>query len=142
MHSLDEAGFDELARTLRAEHLPSEHLRAAHRRFFGFTTTTGERIGFAGLELFRTEALLRSVVVAKSLRGHGYGAAIVSRTLEEARQQGVRRVYLLTAGAAPFFARLGFARIDRQEAPAAITGTDEFTALCPVTAELMMRVLS
>jgi ABC-type transport system involved in Fe-S cluster assembly fused permease/ATPase subunit len=51
-------------------------------------------------------------------------------------------MYLLTTSAADFFARLGYKRLERDEAPGAIRATSEFAALCPVDSVLMTKEVS
>lgn len=71
------------------------------------------------------DALLRSVVVVPNVRGRGWGRAIASRTLDQAQNLGVTRVYLLTTTAKTFISRLDFSAIERRDAPRAITSTEE-----------------
>jgi amino-acid N-acetyltransferase len=66
-------------------------------------------IGMIGLEVYPPSALLRSVVVDESLRGKGLGDLLTKKSITEARERGVRHVYLFTMDRAPFFARHGFA---------------------------------
>ena len=68
----------------------------------------GTVVGAAGLEVYGEAAVLRSVVVAPSVRGTGQGVRLADTALAEARCQDVRRVYLFTKDAGPFFARFGF----------------------------------
>ena len=101
----------------------------------------GAVVACAGLEPYGSEALVRSVAVAAPLRSAGVGAALCDTLLGDARRRGVRDAYLLTTGAARFFARLGFTQIARDTAPPAIQRTREFAALCPESALLMHRAL-
>jgi amino-acid N-acetyltransferase len=99
----------------------------------------GQFVGAGGLERYGRNALLRSLVVPDDRRGHGHGTAL-SRALESAAvDAGVERLYLLTDGAADFFAALGFETIDREEAPNAIRQTAEFRRLCGDDATCMRR---
>ena len=68
----------------------------------------GRVVGGAGLEVYGREGVLRSVVVDPSLRGTGQGHRLAETALAEAKRQKVRRVYLFTMTAMPFFARYGF----------------------------------
>ena len=56
-------------------------------------------------------AEIRTVAVRGDHQGHGIGHKIVATLLEEARQVGVSRVFVLTF-AVDFFAKHGFAEID------------------------------
>ena len=67
------------------------------------------------------------------------GARLVRDRLAWAASASLPRVYLLTIGAAAYFERHGFARVDRSAAPAAIRACPEFTSLCPQSAVLMAR---
>lgn len=97
--------------------------------------------GVVGLELHGDAALLRSLVVAQDRRGTGDGKVLVAAAEQHARENGVRRIYLLTTTAAPFFARLGWSDADRASAPDAIRATREFSSLCPSTASFMVKEL-
>jgi len=65
----------------------------------------------------------------------------VRQAEQHARQCGVRRLYLLTTSAADFFARLGYKRLERDGAPAAIRTTSEFATLCPAGSVFMVKEL-
>ncbi len=65
-------------------------------------------VGGAGLEVYGEAAVLRSLVVDPALRRQRLGERLTETALREAKRQAVRRVYLFTMSAAPFFARFGF----------------------------------
>jgi len=99
----------------------------------------GQRIvGSAALELYGTEALLRSVVVEESLRGRGLGQQLTQATLNLAKQHKVKTVFLLTETASKFFSRFGFHPIARSQVPHSVQRSVEFTSACPVSAQVMM----
>jgi GNAT superfamily N-acetyltransferase len=66
--------------------------------------------------LGETVALLEDMVVAPSHRGSGAGSQLLSHAIAVAKQQGCKRITLLTdadnADAQRFYARHGFARSD------------------------------
>ncbi|MFP5076412.1 arsenic resistance N-acetyltransferase ArsN2 [Rhizobium sp. YIM 134829] len=134
---IDPAAAD-LRAALSAARLPVDDLAEPGRHFHRFDDDGGT-IGFGGLELHGTVALLRSVVVLPERRGQGHGQAVVSALRTEASRLGVSELYLLTKGAAPFFERLGFARVDRAEAPAAIRQSRQAQHLCPASASLLVN---
>jgi len=70
----------------------------------------GTLLGCAGIERYGEAAVLRSVVVAASLRGSGEGARMTEHALAFARDDGARRCYLFTMTAPEFFSRFGFER--------------------------------
>ena len=100
-----------------------------------------ELVGVAGLELLGESGLLRSVCVAEAFRGRGIADALCERLLAAAGAAGLRRIYLLTTTAEAYFARRGWGKVDRQQAPPEIRGTAEFASLCPATAVFMLRSL-
>jgi amino-acid N-acetyltransferase len=102
----------------------------------------GTVVGSIGLEVYAPYALLRSAAILPDRKGGGLGSALVERILAHARGRGVQGLYLFTTEAAPFFERHGFVRIDRQEMPAALKATAQFTHACGATAVAMMRPLS
>lgn len=103
----------------------------------------GERVvGSAALELYGTEALLRSVAVAVPLRGQGIGERLTHAALELACRHGVQQVSLLTETAQQFFPRFGFCPIARTEVSPALHESIEWTSACPVTAQAMSLRLS
>lgn len=121
--------------------LPIDDLRLPGREFFSFSEQFGPTMGYAGIEIYKEDALLRSLVVRPEMRKRGYGSAIVERMADHAQRRGVRFLYLLTAKHAAFFERSGFREFDRAEAPPAIAATTEFTALAPTSAAFMRRTL-
>ena len=98
-----------------------------------------ELVGAIGLELYGSAALLRSVVVADSVRGTGLGAQLVNEIIREADEKGVRQVFLLTTTAEHYFPRFGFERITRDEVPESVKQSVEFRGACPASAIVMMR---
>lgn len=126
---------------LMEEGLPTDDLAEAGRAFFRITDGP-ETVGYGGFELHGEHALLRSMVIDQERRGRGLGGITAELLLGKARAAGAREAYLLTLSAAPFFERLGFARIDRTAAPAAILATRQAASLCPASAALLRRELS
>lgn len=138
--SIAQAERATMATALAAEGLPTDDLDDPRHRFFAFDRA-GERVGYGGLELHGEVALLRSLVTLPAARGFGVGAAMVEWLAAHARGQDACSLYLLTMGAADYFARHGFARIERASAPPAIAATAQFSALCPASAVVMRRDL-
>ena len=98
-------------------------------------------IGTAGLERYGDIALLRSVAVASTERGHSLGKALVQRVLGYAVSLEVRKMVLLTTTAADFFLRFGFQPISRTEFPLAAQASVEFQEACTATATGMSLML-
>lgn len=103
----------------------------------------GEIVGVVGLEACCAQyALLRSTAVADSWRGRGLGRQLVQRAIAEAETRGVEALYLLTTTAETYFPSFGFTRASRDDVPAEIRATDEFTGACPVSATVMSLCLT
>jgi amino-acid N-acetyltransferase len=96
-----------------------------------------ELLGVAGIEVHGNQGLLRSVAVSPRAQGRGIGADLARDRLAWAAGAGLAGVHLLTTTASPYFARLGFATVDRAELPAAIRASVEFRQACPETAVAM-----
>ncbi len=59
---------------------------------------------------------IRSLVVKEEYRNRGVGAGLVGRCLEEARELGLKRIFVLTFSP-PFFQRLGFRPVSKSMLP-------------------------
>ncbi len=121
--------------------LPISDITAQHLQHFFGCGSGLELEGLVGLELYGEVALLRSLAVASSRRGTGLGSGLVAHAERHARDQGVQSLYLLTTTAEQFFLRRGYSRIPRDEAPAAIKSTSEFSGICPVSSAFMVKYL-
>lgn len=120
--------------------LPSRDVRSKPDCFYvGYAD--GDAVGVGGVEAYGPDALLRSVVVAESKRGEGFGTALCDALEAEARAEGVETLFLLTTTASDFFADRGYAEIERTDAPDAVRETTEFDDLCPATASCMRKSL-
>lgn len=98
--------------------------------------------GAVAVQPFGSIGLLRSLVVDSAFRGEGVGKILVHTAETLARDSGLSSLILLTTTAAPFFDRLGYARIERDEAPSGVHGSAEFTRLCPSNAICMRKPLA
>ena len=99
-------------------------------------------VGVVGVEVYGKVGMLRSLAVVQARRNTGLGVSLVSDAETWALEQGVRDLYLLTATAGQFFARLGYEAVLRSEAPAAIAATAQFSGLCPASSIFMRKVLT
>lgn len=123
---------------LVAEGLPSEGLEAPGGSYFvwekgdALVAMGGHKRSGAS-----PRGLLRSFVVAPEHRGKGIAQRIYEATLEDCRSAGVTALYLLTTTAPGYFEARGFSRIAREEAPEEIRRTEQFSTLCPDSAQLM-----
>ena len=125
---------------LRRSQLPTDGV-VEHFGNYVVVRDEGHLIGVAGLEVYGSDALLRSVVVDPHYRGEGAGRSLVDGALALAKRMELRQVYLLTTSARAYFERQGFADCAREQAPPSIKESWEFREGCPSTSALMRRPL-
>jgi amino-acid N-acetyltransferase len=126
---------------LEAQGLPISDITDEHLEHFFYIGSDGSPIGLVGVEIYGTNALLRSLVVADTARTQGIGASLVQHAEDYAASHSVAAVYLLTTTAESFFERRGYRRVDRTQAPRAIQSTPEFASLCPASSAFMIKQL-
>jgi len=97
--------------------------------------------GVIGLEPAGRFGLLRSLAVAPAFRNRGIAGALRARVEQQAAEQGIRALYLLTTSAEGFFSASGFTRVGRDAVPEGIRSTREFSSLCPESAIVMVKPL-
>lgn len=124
---------------LERERLPAGDLEESALEWFLVARSEEGVVAAVGLELFGGVALLRSLVVDPRLRGRGLGVQMTEAAEALAHGAGVESIYLLTTTADAFFRGRGYRIIARSETPAAIRSTTQFSALCPSTANLMVK---
>ena len=126
---------------LRANGLPADGL-AVHLGTAFVARVENRVVGSAAIEVYDDGALLRSVAVDATLRGHGVGVQLTTAALDLAATLGVPAVYLLTTTAEGYFPRFAFSRVDRREVPRGVQQSIEFQSACPASAVVMMKALS
>src|SRR5260370_7624828 len=124
---------------VEAQGLHVSDITDEHLEHFFFVGSDGSPSGLVGLELYGSEALLRSLIVGVNARSKGLGSALIEHAEQYAASMGVRSVYLLTTTAEAYFRRLGYERIDRLLAPTSIKRTREFASLCPARSAFMVK---
>ena len=133
------ADYPRITRLLSQAALPLDGLNG-HERFL-VLCREGSVVGCAAVERYGKFGLLRSVALEPLERRHGLGRRLVQETLQQARRDGIAEVVLLTTTAAPFFERLGFHAIRREEVPAPVQSSVEFQSACPASATVMHLAL-
>ena len=141
MRIFERPGEARVKRLLSEADLPTADLTPGHLDHF-FGCGSGDALeGVIGLEPYGAVALLRSLAVASTRRGHGLGTQLVAHAERYARERGVRALYLLTTTAEPFFRRLGYECIARDAVPEAIKATREYAGICPASSAVMTKRL-
>jgi len=134
--STEKESLHQVQSLLQSARLPVSDL--GQRGQFIYVFQTNEQVkGTGGFEVHGKHALIRSVSVVPENRGKGLGREIIGALKLLAAPHNVSDFYLLTTGAAGFFEKLGFIRIERSEAPEPIRRSSEFSAVCPSSAVLM-----
>ena len=121
------------------------HLEGLEKQFGGHYAVAeleGKLIGAMGIEVYGRYGLLRSAVVAPAHRGSGLGGRLARERIAWADARRIEALYLLTVTAAPFFARLGFQKVERKSAPPEIQVSLEFAKLCRSNAVCMRMDLA
>ncbi len=98
-------------------------------------------IGVAGLEVYGTDGLLRSLAVQQAFRNRGLASELLQSIEQLAVEAGINRLYLLTETAADYFARKEYVRIPRSEVGPAVRQSSEFSHVCPQSAIVMYKSL-
>jgi amino-acid N-acetyltransferase len=98
-------------------------------------------VGCAAIEIYPDGALLRSVAVAPSARGHRLGQRLTEAAITLARSLGTPAVYLLTTTAESYFPTFGFVQTTRELVPTGVQQSIEFRSACPASAVVMRKLL-
>lgn len=130
--------LDAVHRLLASSRLPTRGVAEALDDFL-IAEIDDQIVGAIGLERYGADALLRSAVVAESVRGTGLGSRLVAALLSVAEQRDVHALFLLTTTAEDYFPRFGFTRITRDEVPETVRQSVEFRGACPDSAIVMRR---
>lgn len=93
----------------------------------------------ASYEQQGVSAYLRSLAVQPHARSRGHGVRLVEQLLARSALAGVEDAWLLTTTAEAFFARRGFVRVSRDEAPEWLRRHEHYASVCPSSAALMRR---
>jgi len=130
-----------LVGALQSAGLPVDDLLEPRRTFFAYRTSAGDPVGFGGYEALGDNALVRSIVVLPAWRAQALGRNLVALLQRRAFDAGARRAWVLTSSAAPFFEKIGFKPVARDDAPATVLATRQASSLCPADAALLARTI-
>ena len=128
--------IDKVAELLSAAKLPLAGVSECIKRFF-VADASGTIVGSVGIEKHGNYGLLRSAAVSEALRGRGVGRRLVDEAIDDARDEGIRALYLLTTTAQDYFPEFGFERIDRELVPVELNASAELQGACPSSATVM-----
>jgi len=127
---------------LQGAGLPTADLKSAQRlKVWVLEGSDSVLGGVIALERFGTDALLRSLTVAREYQKCGFGRELVARLERDAQADGVERLVLLTETAESFFRSLGYEVIDRSSVSEELKLSAEFRSLCPASAVCMSKAV-
>lgn len=126
---------------LTAEKLPVADLPETLENFL--VAIAGNKvIAIAGIEVYGTYGLLRSLAVHPEHRNAGTAGKLLERLESSAIYKGLANLYLLTESAAEYFQKKGYKVIGRNDVPAEVQASSEFSHVCPVSAIVMKKSIS
>jgi amino-acid N-acetyltransferase len=125
---------------LEEEQLPVSDLPAWLEHFF--VAMDGMKvIGVIGVEQYGEIGLLRSLVVSKEYRNQNIASVLIEALEQYARLGRIESMYLLTETAPRYFEKKGYRVITREEIPAPVQRSSEFSHVCPESAVVMNKIL-
>lgn len=121
--------------------LPVEKIEEKFDNFILLFDLQSKLIGCAGLEIYNSFGLIRSVAIAKSFQNKKLGSLLVNNIEELARKKEILVIYLLTETAERFFTKHGYNIVSRNEVPEEIQNSFEYASSCKVSALVMKKNL-
>jgi amino-acid N-acetyltransferase len=137
----DKAELPAIADLLTKNKLPASDILDIPVDFIIATDDANQVIGSIAVERFEEDGLLRSFAVDKTYRDQKIGSSLFGRLIAYSLQAGITTLHLLTTTAEKYFAAKGFTVLNREEAPASIKTTTEFSLLCPSSSTYMKRTI-
>jgi len=131
---------EEVIALLETEKLPAGDLPQTLENFV--VAKQGEEIiGVAGIEIYESCGLLRSVAVSAAYRGKGIANQLLGYLEKVAVAQSLQAIFLLTETAPEYFGKKGYQKITRAEVPAEVQQSTEFSHVCPQSAIVMKKTV-
>ena len=125
---------------LQSQGLPSGDLPQPLQDFY-VALEEEKVIGLIGMERYGSFGLLRSMVVHPDYRNRHIAERLVQLLEEKAKASGTHHMYLLTETAEAYFGRKGYSTISREDVPAEVQASSEFSHVCPASATVMKKNL-
>ena len=133
--------INDLRAMLAQADLPTAEVDAFSYTSFFSATEDNCITGIVGIEEYGSAGLLRSLAVLPKAHGRGISRSLVFFIETYAKNNGISYLYLLTTTAESYFARLGYDREIRSNAPKEIKSTKQFSVVCPSSAAFLMKKL-
>ncbi|HVW98136.1 MAG TPA: arsenic resistance N-acetyltransferase ArsN2 [Mucilaginibacter sp.] len=129
-----------IAGLLKTEKLPADDLPASLENFAA-AVEDDALTGVAGLEIYGDYGLLRSLAVDGNFRNQGIAGQLVKHIEAVAQARHLKAIYLLTETAPEYFTRKGYTTITRNDVPADVKRSSEFSHVCPQSAIVMCKII-
>ena len=126
---------------LQEEKLPVSDVSESLEHFF-LAIDGMQVIGAIGVEKYEHFGLLRSLVVKKEYRNRNIASLLVDALEKHATSVGIDSLYLLTETAPRYFEKKGYRILNRNEIPACVQASSEFSHVCPQSAVAMNKKLA
>lgn len=130
--------FEAVMGLLKSVGLPTEDLNPALPDFL-LAFADDKLVGSAGIEANGSYGLLRSVAVDAAFRNYKIARRLVNDLTKQVRLQGVKELYLITTTADDYFEKQGYERVSRENVPAEIAQSQQFSNVCPSSAVVMKK---
>ncbi len=140
IHSLPHLEINLVKELLQESGLPVADLDEAAIQFFGIKENH-KVVACGALEIYNSNAVLRSVAVRQTHQNQDYGKQIVRFLEKKARELGVGKLFLLTTTAENFFRKLEYISIQRDSCPPEIVSSAQFKDICPDSAICLYKNL-
>lgn len=137
---LDRSEISSIKTLLHSVGLPGSDLESAPIHFFG-KKENNELIATGALEIYGSNAILRSVAIHPDFQKSGYGKQIVRFLEKKAVDLGIQKLFLLTTTAETYFKKLDYQPVKRELCPYKIKSSVQFKNICPSTATCLFKNL-
>ncbi|MBU1050870.1 GNAT family N-acetyltransferase [Candidatus Bipolaricaulota bacterium] len=127
---------------LQASHLPTQDLLLTRLEHFAVCVIDESLVGVIGLEVYGSQALVRSLAVAQQARSQGIAACLASYAQTRALSMGVCTLFALTTTAQTWLEKQGYAVLDRAQVPDVIRSSAQFRELCPASAVCLAKSIA
>jgi amino-acid N-acetyltransferase len=140
IRSTTEQDYPRVCSLLELENLPTIDLDKNLPHFF-VKTINEEVVGSIGMEHYGQSGLLRSMIVGPAFRNKGIASELVNKLTQYAKDQGLKKLFLITNTAEEYFQRFGFIKVSREHVEQEVLQSKEFNGLCPASSAIMVKQL-
>lgn len=133
------ADYPAVIKILENLDLPVGGVKDQFENFIILLKDESELIGCAGLEIYKSSGLVRSVAIVPAYQKKKLGSLLVQAVEAQAKTNNLKNLFLLTETAEKFFLKYGYTTISRSQVPTEIQGSFEYTVACKESAIVMKK---